>query len=107
MNNFKTQVDIDITLDRQDNHDIETKKVNLRWDLELEMRQYGIKSFIITVPDQKINLSVNVWGEDDDSHEDLTLDVKDVIVEIQEGELGSLIPHTLEFYKGKWKLVFG
>lgn len=105
MNNFKTQVDIDITLDRKDNHDIETKKVNLRWDLELEMRQYGVKSFIITVPDQKINLSVNVWGEDDDSHEDVTLEVKDVLVE-QPTNLSQLIPSSLEYYKGKWKLVF-
>ncbi len=104
-NEFKTKVDLDLSLDRGDNFDIETKNMNLRWNLELEMRQYGVKSFIITVPDQQITVSLNVWGDDEDTQEELTLDIKDVIVE--RNDVGdSLIPHALEYYKGKWKLVF-
>lgn len=106
MNNFKTRVDLDIMLDRKDNHDVLTKHVNLRWNAELEMRSYGIKSVIITVPDQTITLDVNVWGDEDDTQEELTLDIKDVLIE-HNGSLETLIPSSLEFYKGKWKLVFG
>lgn len=106
MNNFKTRVGLSLYLDRNDNYNIETEKVNLRWDLELEMREYGIKSFIITVPDQQISVDIRVWGDDDDTFETLTFDIKDVIIEREEGVLGSLAPHTLEFFKGKWKLVF-
>ena len=104
-NSFKTQIDLDILLDRTDNHDIETKKMNILWNLEFETRQYGLRSFIITVPDQQITLSVNVWGDDEDTHEDVTLDIKDVVIE-EPTTFGSIFPKSLEFYKGKWKLVF-
>ena len=106
MNEFKTQVDLDVMLDLPDNHDIVTKKVNLRWNLELDMRQYGIKSFDISVPDQTLTIDVSIWGEDTDIEKEITLDVKDVLVE-RNGENDGLVPNTLEFYKGKWKLVFG
>lgn len=107
MNNFKTQVALDLYIDRpSQNFEIETKNMNLRWNLDLEMREYGIKSFIITVPDQTLNVTLRIWGEEEDSFEELTLELKDVTIEKNEGELGSLVPHTLEFYKGKWKLVF-
>ena len=105
MENFKTQVDLDISLDGYDNHDVETKKVTIRWDLELEMRNFGIKSFIVTVPEQKINVSLNIWDDNEDFGKDLVLDVKDVIVE-RNGNSDQLIPSILEFYQGKWKLVF-
>ena len=104
-NEFKTKVDLDLSLDRTDNFDIETKHMNLRWNLEFEMRQYGVKSFIITVPDQTVTVFLNVWGDENDTEEELTLDINNVIVE-RNGESDQLIPSSLEFYKGKWKLVF-
>lgn len=105
MNEFKTQVDLDLMLDRKDNYDIETTKMNLRWNLELEMRQYGIKSFIITVPDQTVTIDLNVWNDDNDTQEQITLEIKDVVVELSGGS-DQLIPSSLEFYKGKWTLNF-
>lgn len=106
MENFKTSVNIDISLDGYGNHDVETQTVNLTWDLELEMRNYGIKSFIVTVPDQKITVYLNIWGDDEDIEQEIVLDVKDVEIVLDSKELGSLFPHSLELYKGKWKLVF-
>jgi hypothetical protein len=106
MESFKTSVNIDISLDGYNNHDVETETVNLTWDLELEMRNYGIKSFIVTVPDQKITVYLNIWGDDEDTEQEIVLDVKDVEIVRDSKELGSLFPHSLEFYKGKWKLVF-
>ena len=105
MTDFKTQVDLDVMLDRKDNYDIETKKINLRWNLELEMRQYGVKDFIITVPDQTVTIDLNVWGEDTDTQEQVTLEIKDVLVE-RASQSSQLIPNSLEFYKGKWTLIF-
>lgn len=105
MNEFKTQVDLDLMLNDQGNHDVVTKHVNLRWNLELEMRQYGVKSFIVTVPDQTFTVSLNIWGDDEDTEKEIVIDVKDVLVE-NDSDLNSLVPHTLSFYKGKWKLIF-
>lgn len=106
MTEFKTQVDLDLMLDDQGDHDVLTKHVNLRWNLELEMRQYGVKSLIVTVPGQTFTVSLNIWGENDgDTEKEIVIDVKDVSVE-NDSDLNSLVPHTLVFYKNKWKLVF-
>ena len=106
MTEFKTKVELDLTLDRDDNYEIDTHFANLRWTLEMEMRQYGIKSFDITVPDQKITVNLIIWGDEEDTEETLTLDVKDVIVE-RSGDFDGLVPRSLELYDGKWKVVFG
>ena len=107
MNEFKTQVDLDLMLNDQGNHDVLTKQVNLRWSLELEMRQYGVKSFIVTVPDQTFTVSLNVWGDDDeDTEKEITLEAKDIQVVMREDGISNMIPSTLECYKGKWRLVF-
>jgi hypothetical protein len=105
MNNFKTKVDLDLSLDRAGNYDVVTEHVNLRWDLEIEMRQYGIKSFIITVPDQTISVDLNVWGDEEDHQEEIKMEIKDVVVE-RNGDFDGLVPRSLEYYKGQWKLVF-
>jgi hypothetical protein len=102
-NEFKTQVDLDLQLERTDNYDIETKKINLRWNLELELRQYGVKSVIITVPEQFLRLDINVWGDDTDTYEEMKLTIKDVEIV---RDTDSLIPHTLGYFNKKWRLVF-
>lgn len=105
-NEFKTQVNLEIQLDRQDTYEVETQKANLRWNLDLAVRQYGIGSMIISVPDQKLNLSVRVWGDEADSFEDVTLDVTNVEIEQKSSELGSLFPKTMQYSNKKWTLVF-
>lgn len=105
MNEFKTQVDLDLFLEGYDNHDVDTKKVNIRWNLEFDMRSYGVKDMVITVPDQKINVSLTLWGDEEDTYKEITLDVKDVIVE-RDFVYSSLMPSSLEFSGGKWRLVF-
>lgn len=102
-NEFKTQVDLDLQFDRADNYDIETKKVNLRWNLEFEVRQYGIKSLIFGVPEQSFTIELNVWGDDEDTPESVQLTVKDVEIV---RDTDSLVPHTLGFSNNKWRLVF-
>jgi len=104
--NFKTQVDLDISLEGFANHDVETKKVEISWDLDIDMRSWGLKDIGLSVPDQKITVLLMIWGEDTDSETEITLDVKDVEVVRNSTEFYSLAPQSLEFYKGKWKLVF-
>jgi hypothetical protein len=105
-NSFKTQVKLDILLDRTDNYEIETLTMNLRWNLELECKNYGVRSIIITVPEQQCGLSVRVWGDDDDTYEDVTLDVKDVEIDRGSSDFTGLIPQSLVYFKGKWRLEF-
>jgi hypothetical protein len=110
-NNFKTQVELDILLDRKDNYTIDTKNMNLSWNLELEYRSYGVKSTIITIPDQKVTLSLCVWGDDEDTYEEVTLDIKDVVIERHstceyKTSFDSLIPRSLQYFKNKWTVVF-
>ena len=105
-NDFKTQIDLDLLIDRNDNYDIETKKFNLRWNVEFEVRQYGIKSVNITVPEQKIELDICVWGDNEDTYETLTLDIKDVVIERNTEGFDNLVPQSLSYFKNKWTLVF-
>jgi hypothetical protein len=105
MNNFKTNVDLFVFLDRTDNHGVESTKFNLRWNLELEMRDYGVKSFIITVPEQTVTIDVTVWGEDGDTVEPLTLEIKNVCIE-HSGRLDQIVPSHLEYIRGQWTLNF-
>lgn len=106
MHNFKTKVDLDLMLDRKDNYDVETKTVEITWDLGLEVRSWGLKDIGVSVPDQKITVLLNIWGDDTDTEEEIVLEIKDVEIERTPGMFYALAPQSLEFYKGKWKLVF-
>jgi len=105
-NSFNTQIELDLMLDRKDNYSIETEKLHVKWNVEFEMRSFGIKSVIVTVPEQTIDVEVRVWGDDDDTFEQISFDLKDVEVVRESEGFENLIPSKLECYKGKWKLIF-
>ena len=114
-NDFKTEVELDVFLsDEQkaalglgddDNYDIDTKKTNIRWNLELEMRNYGIKGFSVLVPAQTVTLFVTIWGDDQDTEKELTLNIEDVEVEVADDGFPT-VPHTLSMSEGSWTLHF-
>lgn len=103
---FKTKVALDLMLDRTDNYDVETKTVEIVWDLEIDFRSWGLKDIVIGVPSQTINVFLNVWDEVADKEEEISLEIKDVRIERVSDDFSALAPQMLEFYRGKWTLVF-
>ena len=107
MYEFTTEVDIDII----GSHNIQSGggKTKIKWKLELEMREYGIKSFIITVPDQVVTSDVWRYNEetDEEYQEEVSVELKDV--KIDTGSMSGLYelsPCKLEVYQGKATLEF-
>jgi hypothetical protein len=106
---FKTEVDIDIFLKHDKDKSLETKTIILEWSLELEVRKFGIKSFVVVVPDQKIEVDFTEYRENSD--EDVitteTVMVKNVSVDMSESKsLYGLSPKSLIFHDNEWKLEF-
>lgn len=104
---FKTEVDISVYEQHAERY-LETKKVQVEWSIDLEMRGWGIKGFGVSVPEQKITVLFTEYNEqlDEDVETEVVLGVKDVEVEFEGGNRDILAPLALEFFKGKWKLVF-
>ena len=74
----------------------------IKWFFEMEVRNYGIKSFYLIVPDQEITID---WEKKSQEK----LEIKDVEAEFMvDGEFTgiTLIPKTLEHSSGKWTLKF-
>ncbi len=94
INNFLTNVDFDIDLSsaqrthlgmtEDDNYTVNTVRTDLRWSLELDMRGYGVRDVVVTVPSQVIEISITVWG-DEDIEKTLEIAVQDVGVEVSDG----------------------
>ena len=78
----------------------------VKWSVEFEVRERGIKDIIITIPDQYVHAIKITETEDDDIEEDVALEVKDAQADIIAAGLDSIIPDSLEFYNGKWTLIF-
>lgn len=106
MYEFTTEVDINII----GSHNIQSGggKTKIKWKLELEMREYGIKSFIITVPDQVVTSDVWRYNEETDEEyaETETIELKDVDVELDNNVLDQLFPIRLELWQGIARLEF-
>jgi len=106
LNNFTTKVALDMMLDIEGNYNIDTANVEINWDLGIDSRSWGLKDIGISVPEQTITVFVTKWTDDVDEEVEMSFDLKDVTIERMESEFFSLAPQSLEFYKGKWKLVF-
>lgn len=109
----KVELDIygtpDYAIDAPKKHyEIVTKTVPVTWNLELELRDWGVKSRWITVPDQTIEVDVELYGDDLDAEPEIRtfqVLVKDVTVD--ELNLGRGVPTSLEFHpRTGWTLVF-
>lgn len=104
---FTTEVDMDIIGD----HVTEpaSGKIDIKWQLDLEMREYGVKSFSITVPDQEITATVTKYNEetDEEYEEDITVKLENVETELNtNGHYDSLYPDRLEIHMNRATLEF-
>lgn len=103
---FKTNVALDLILDRTDNYDVLTKTIEIVWDLEIDFRSWGLKDVVIAMPDQKVSVFLNIWDDVVDREEEVILDIRNVQIERTCEEFSGLVPKSLEFYDGQWKLLF-
>lgn len=84
-----------------------TGNAKIIWHLELESREWGLKSMITYAPPQIIDVT---WFERDandneiEREEELTLD--DITTESDDYAGGFCRPRMLYYEKGKWVLVF-
>ena len=80
----------------------------IKWEMEIDYRAWGVKSFDIYVPDQKIQ--VFYVREDVDGNDvsvESEIEIKDPkIEESLEIGMGILTPKVLEIFKGKQVLEF-
>lgn len=108
MNTFNTEVDIEITGNELENP--ANGKATIAWGMEIEARNWGVKNFSIIVPEQTITCVVERFDFDteEETEEEITLEIKDVIVSMEENRLDliHLLPHTLKKYKNQFELEF-
>lgn len=73
------------------------QKINIKWSLELEMRGWGIKDFVVSAPDQEVTL-MKILHEDEDSEteEPITLMLKNIKCDFAPDK--GLSPDFLEIY---------
>lgn len=83
--------------------DCMVNEATLKWSLEPEYRNYGIKDFGVFVPDQKIAFRCRLNDEDVIK----TLDVKNIEVEYDSsGGSPHLFPIRLDYFDDKWTVTF-
>lgn len=107
MYTFKTEVQFNIT--GSHNQQPASGKTLIEWTVDIEMREYGIKSFGLSVPDQEITTMVWKYNEetDEEYEEELTLQVKDVKIHVSDcARLDGLAPVKLELWQNKYTLEF-
>jgi len=105
--------DIRVDLGSDEFRQMETiQPISIRWSLELEMREWGVKSTYVSVPDQDITLVYQIekdLGNDDFEYVDQekTIHLTNVQAEFENARWShSLVPTALSEYGGKWTLEF-
>lgn len=87
-------------------------KATVKWVMNIEAREYGIKCFGLYVPEQEIEVPVEVYNEETDDEEIVMRKYKLENVKIEEVEnLGNLqylqlVPNELEIWKKEYTLRF-
>ena len=91
--------------------------VNIKWQFELEMREWGVKNVYVHVPDQQVQLTYDYWkdesvvGAADDGYiqEDKVVAITNVqCTGLDHASWDSVLtPQTLEYNSGKWTVDFG
>lgn len=81
-------------------------RASIRWSIELEMREWGVKSIDPIVPDQHITVC---WQDRDYEDNEIetyeTMHLTECEAKLRSHE-GVICPETLEYYKNKWTLLF-
>jgi hypothetical protein len=117
---YTTSIELDGDLKdliaKQDNvnpNDIDLIKgtIDLTWKLEMEARNWGIKSISAIVPNQKINLKYDyIINNDGDTEERrTTLEIKNIAIDYEAPTSSNgvgFVPVKLEYYKNKFTAVF-
>jgi hypothetical protein len=95
------------TKDIEVNYEQWSGKATIQWLLEIDMREWGVKDFIISVPDQTVLVGWTNFDDEDETPppppEELFL--RDAKVTIDTA-FYSLYPTKVSFYKGKWEVIF-
>lgn len=113
MYEFSTPVEVEIY-----SHDLErlsgceldliiTEQVTIKWTLELEMRSYGIKYAIASVPDQVIYIEVKGYVNKHDTEPErfeYRVELKDITV--NKNDKFPECPTKLQYDGEKWTLEF-
>ena len=100
--NFET----DVTFEFENTLLVEDR-VKVKWTLELEIREWGIKSFIVTVPEQVIRFEERN-GDDEIPREIVLKNVNVMYITGEEVSMSfpTIAPSVLTIYKGKIELAF-
>lgn len=81
--------------------------VEIRWSVEFEMREHGIKSIIVSIPPQSIEFEIEREEGEVYDTEEIRIDLTEVSADLSgRPDHDMLIPSYLEFFKGQWTLVF-
>lgn len=92
-------------------NDLET---NLSWNFEVEAKEWGVKSFIVHIPDQDLNVDIKeatyATDEEDIAIQDITIKVHIHNVKVsgltQISLHAALAPQELEYYKNNFEVSF-
>lgn len=81
-------------------------KVNLKYQIDMDVRNWGIQSIYVTVPDQEIKFRVEMDEGEEAEVKDVTFKVTkaNVVLEMKsDGDKNhvSFMPHELTIHKGK------
>lgn len=81
-------------------------KAQVSWEMDLELRSWGMKSIEVVVPDQKVRVCKITTDAEGDEHEsEVEIDLKDVAVEMP-SDTSAMSLKSLEFYNGRWTAHF-
>ena len=99
---YEFQTDVEVSCyDTPKDIDFTTQNITIKWNLELDIRNWGVKDCSIAVPDQVITLIFERWNEEEDSWEDFEKEVqlKDIKIDCGDAEnIGNIMicPSELE-----------
>jgi 5S rRNA maturation endonuclease (ribonuclease M5) len=97
---FSSEVEID--------YEGSSTKATIKWMVEFDMREWGIKDASVIVPEQTIILLIDVEDENGDEIErEVTLSLGGCDIEVDAKYSSVLCPTSIEVYKGKTKVLFG
>lgn len=82
--------------------------VALKWSVDFEMRNWGIKGVYVSIPDQDIELHHSADNAEGDPEDKVTVvHVTNAQADISGADWGQqLSPQSMDFYQGKWSVTF-
>lgn len=106
-NQFTSEVDLDVYAEPigETAHVNHPKKINVRYNIEVDFRSYGIKEINVSfVSADSFSAELVKWGEDDDDVSNFEVDLsslQNVETEFNVGQYGQVFPTSLEVKLGQ------